>query len=491
MLAARTARPARVVRAAAASGVALAALLTVSPAAAQAVASSYAPPAGSWARFQSDLNAAEGLATGRGVTIALLSTGADPAASGLAGKLSNGPNYIFTPQISQVHMLGTLTAGLIVGVPGAVRGIVPDAHLLAIRIEPDEFEPSRASFFSGSGSDFQQTSATAIRYAVNHGAQVILFDPYTYQAPSSTLLSAVHYALSKNVVIVTGDDAAADMRSWAYQYPAGLPGVIGVGAVTLPGGPTPFAGFRNVTNNSLLVSAPGNTAIASQDGWQLDGFATAGVYVAATVALIKERYPRITPGQVAQALATSARYHPRGGYSTSAGFGVLDPYDAVLDSARAAATSAVATPGDGGAVAVGARFGRPPGVISALPSAGLVAGLYPALAGLGALLLATGTVRAARRRPARRDSRHSRHARSRAPVRPAHPDPPYPGPPRPGPPRPGPPPTIPQPALWEHQDHRYPGPPPPYQEPHQYGGLQTLAGYPVSPGQDHLERRIP
>jgi hypothetical protein len=491
VLAAHTARRARVARAAAATGAVFAALLAAPSAATARVAAqdtatapSYGPPAGSWAQFQSDLNGAEGLATGRGVTIALLSTGADPAAPGMAGKVSNGPDYIFKPQISQVHMLGTLTAGLIAGVPGAVRGIAPDAHIMAIRVEPDEFEPGQAAFYGGSGHvDYQGINAAAIRYAVSHGAQVILFDPYTYQAPNSALLSAVRYALSKNVVIVTGDEASPDMQSWMYEYPAGFPGVIGIGAITLPGGPSTFSNFLNVSNNSLLVSTPANAAIASQDGWQLDGFATADAYVAATVALIKERYPGITPGQVARALAISARYHPRGGYSPSAGFGVLDSYDAVLDAARVAATTPVAAPGDGGAVADGVRFGSAPGVISALPSAGPVADLYPVLVGLGAMLLVAGTVLAARRRPGRRRPQHSRQAQSHAPGRPPYPGPPYPGPLHPSQPYPasgysaagplGPPPTVPQPVLPEHPGPRYPGPPPRYQEPPPYGGSLT------------------
>ena len=79
----------------------LAVTVTLAPAAEAAAA--YSPPPGAWARFQSDLNAAEGLATGSGVTVALLSTGADPTVPGLAGKVTSGPDYIFTPRIATVR----------------------------------------------------------------------------------------------------------------------------------------------------------------------------------------------------------------------------------------------------------------------------------------------------------------------------------------------------------------------------------------------------
>ena len=374
--------------AAAAAALALTGLLAVAPAAAAAPArADHAPPAGAWARFQSDLNAAEGLATGSGVTVALLSTGADPAVPGLAGKVTNGPDYIFAPRIATAGMLGTLTAALIVGEPGVVRGVAPGARVLALRTEPDYFEPGYSGFFSGPhDTDTRPVNAAAIRYAVSRGARVILVDSDSYAAPDPALLAAVSYALSRNAVIVAPVPSTAPKWSWEYQYPSGLPGVIGVSAVMLPGGEPQFAPFTAQRNNSVLISGPANTVAASATGWELDDFATAATYVAATVALIEERYPALRPSLVARALAMSARYRPRRGYAPSAGFGVLDPYGAVIDAGRLAATTATATAGGLGA---GARFGGPPpGRISALPPAGPLPAVFWALLGVGAVLLA-------------------------------------------------------------------------------------------------------
>jgi len=206
------------------AAVALAGLLALPPGA--AAAPSYAVPSGAWAQFQSDLNGAEGLATGRGVTIALLSTGADT--SGFGGRVSNGPAYVAKPTIALTHALGTLTAGLILGVPGAVRGVAPDARILALRIQPDLYEQGYSAFFSGQSSvDIQAVDAQAIRYAVSHGAQVIVVDSVSYQSASPALLSAVSYALSRNAVIVGMTIGSGDKQNWRYEYPSGIPGSSG------------------------------------------------------------------------------------------------------------------------------------------------------------------------------------------------------------------------------------------------------------------------
>ena len=177
----------------------------------------------------------------------------------------------------------------------------------------------------------------------------------------------------------------------------GVPGVIGVSTLMLPGGPAPFSPSVAEANNSVLIAGPADTMLASSTGWELDDFGTAGALVAATTALIKERYPHLSPALVGRALAMSARDHPKGGYAPSVGFGVLDPYDAILDAGKLAAVTTTAQSGPG-VVAVGAHFGGgPPGVISALAPVGPVAEVYWTLMGLGVLLLVAAVVLAVRR----------------------------------------------------------------------------------------------
>jgi Subtilase family len=402
-------------RAAAATAVTAMAALTVFASSASAAsgvsATSAAPasaagsdglPSDAYEQLQSDLIAADGVATGRGVTIALLSTGVDTTVAGLASQVINGPDYISQPKVPLTDASGTLMAEFLLGVPGYGEGLVPGAWILSLRTEPDSSEPGYNSFYNMATSDVERPLPEAIRYAVSHGAAVIDIDD-AWPAPDADLLEAVSYALSRNVVVIAPEDSTTgtpdDESDWSY--PAGIPGVIGVSAVTLPGGQAPYSSTPMAANNSVLISGPANTVDVSADGYQLDGTAIAVPFVAATAAMIKEKWPQMSPALVARALAMSARYHPSGGYSPAAGFGVVDPYEAIIDAGKLARLTATAPAGAPGTVAAGARFsdGSPPGVISVLPSAWPWYAAYGALAVVAAAALACGGILAARRRP--------------------------------------------------------------------------------------------
>ena len=110
----------------------------------------------------------------------------------------------------------------------------------------------------------------------------------------------------------------------------------------------------------MVLSAPGvNVVGAGPGGSYLEGSGTspASAIVAGVAALIRSRYPRLSPVQVELAMISSASRRPAGGYSPDVGFGEVNAPAALTAAARLAA----AAPQTG--LAAGAHFGPAPGPI--------------------------------------------------------------------------------------------------------------------------------
>lgn len=375
---------------------ALTGLLSAVPAASAASASrAYSVPHDAWAQFVSDAANAQGLATGEGVTVAVVSPGVDPSLPALKGKVTTGPDYIFPPRVPLEKLVGTDDAVLI-------AAMAPAAKILSLRAVPEGDESGASQFDRTTAGE--RYVADAIRYAADHGARVVYLDAWTefFETPGAGLRSAVNYALGKNVVLVAPEPGNARTCS-GYLFPGGLPGVIGVASVMLPGGPAPYGPITSVCNNSVVISGPGDTVPVPGTDTEADGEFTSGTFTAGTAALIKARYPGLSPALVERALALSARYRPQGGYDPAVGFGVLDPYDAVIQAGKLIGIR-VTAPARPGVTRASAHFGGgpPSGLITALPPAGALPGLYWALVGAGLVLLAAAvlTWRWRRRPPA-------------------------------------------------------------------------------------------
>jgi hypothetical protein len=217
------------------------------------------------------------------------------------------------------------------------------------------------------------------------------------------LAAAVGYALARNVVVVSAEYGPARLGA-DPEYPASLPGVIAAGSVTLPGLARPPSRYPSPANGSILVAAPGNVLDASGPAgthYPVYNFFAAGAWLTATAALVESAHPHLPPSLVARAIAGSASDRPAGGYSLSAGFGLLDPAGALAEASRLAALRTAAAPGPG-TMPASASFagGAAPGAIQAVHrSAWKLAGCaLLMLAGLIVLLRARRLGRRWRRR---------------------------------------------------------------------------------------------
>jgi hypothetical protein len=358
-------------------------------------------PAQAKSRLAAEMRQAWHVTRGKGVTIALLSTAVD-AVTGLSGKLTTGPDY--APLAGGSATDGTVLASLIAGSgPAAASpfgsiGRAPAARILAERIV--DYNSRGGARYQKAGT-WQVILARAIRYAVNHGADVIV----TFEsgdADSAGLESAVEYAVSRNVVVLGSSDSTGG-KPTTPAYPDSSPGVINFTGQILAGLPKPAKPVSTPANSSVLVTAPDNVQPETGPGSQpytAWGNYTDIAWVAGTVALIKSVYPRITPAQVALALAESASYHPRGGYDTTVGFGLLNPAGALHDAGRISQLGLTAAPGPGVAGAQ-SRFGTPQSaVISAVHHSAAVLAGYGAAIVAGLILLTFAIMLAVRSRRA-------------------------------------------------------------------------------------------
>ncbi|MBP2707619.1 S8 family serine peptidase [Microbispora sp. RL4-1S] len=294
-----------------------------------------------------DVDDAWRLTKGKGVTVAVLDSGVDPAHRDLVGSVVTGKDFTAGANpagVEPVRLHGTYMASLIAGHghgPGAGDGIVgvaPQARVLSVRVILEDEEPGFGTF--NSDARFENVVARGIRYAVDRGAKVINLS-LSKDAPTKAEREAIGYAISKGVVLVAaaGNDGAGK-RTAPYSYPASIPGVISVAAVTPA---LRRASFSN-RNSSVLVAAPGVDVLGAgphDEYWVGRGTSQATALVSGVAALIKSRYPRMSPALVAQALTSSpARRDP---YNTGTGFGVVNAYRALEVAATLSRHRAVAS----------------------------------------------------------------------------------------------------------------------------------------------------
>jgi type VII secretion-associated serine protease mycosin len=304
---------------------------------------------------ETNASAAWRVSTGAGVTVGVLDTGTDPAAPDLAGSVTTGPDYTQganPPGYQPPRLHGTYIASLVAGHgsgPGRTAGVIgvaPSARVLSVRVILDDQEPGFAVYNENSAYD--NAIGGGIRYAVNHGAGVINMS-LGGTMPTRNLRQAVGYAISRGVVVVAaaGNNGAGGSGVSPYSYPASYPGVISVAAVGANGARASFS----ERNASVVISAPGVNVIGAGPGGTYllgSGTSPASAIVAGAAALIRSRYPRLSPALVEQALISSARERPPAGYSPGVGFGEVDTAAALAAAGRLAAEHpAAGMPADG------------------------------------------------------------------------------------------------------------------------------------------------
>ncbi len=312
---------------------------------------------------------------GQGVTVAVLDSGVDPMVSDLAGSVITGPDLTgvgTSPGSPDWGQHGTWMASIIAGHghgPGSgdgIIGVAPEAKILSVRVIPDRNDPGFGTYEREQEDRVQDSLAEGIRYAVDHGADVVSMS-IGYGSPSAGVRSALQYAYGHGVAVVassgnSGDTSSASQNGYApLKFPADYPGVIGVAAVNASGS---VAGFSS-DNLSVEVAAPGvNVSAQGRDGgyWLVTGTSPACALVAGVAALIKARYPGLAPDQLARALSSTTQFRPPGGYDQQVGFGTVNAAAALAAAGQLSTQRAAGT-----GVAAAANFGGGPSAVPAAP----------------------------------------------------------------------------------------------------------------------------
>jgi subtilisin family serine protease len=261
------------------------------------------------------------------IPVAVIDSGVDTAHPELAGRILGAKSFVGGSAHVDALGHGTFVAGLIAaGVDNGIgiAGLAPSAELLVAKVVTE----SRAIPV--------EAEARAIRWAVENGARVInmslggLRDPLDPERDTFSRLEAdaVAYAVTNDVVVVAavGNADQAPSSPWQYaSYPAALPHVLGVSAVTESGAVPKFSNRDRIYND---MAAPGDRILSifprpltarfpacSEQGYsscgpdeyrEAEGTSFATPQVSAAAAVLLSLRPTLRPEQVTAILGRTA-----------------------------------------------------------------------------------------------------------------------------------------------------------------------------------------
>ena len=266
---------------------------------------------------------------------------------------TGNPDQNFYPPQTLYGPHGTACAGIIGATANngkGIAGIASGVKIMPISVLFD-------SDASGTGAQYSTSDfyANAIRFAANHGADVISNSWHYHPTdPQPDINEAIRYAQGssgrggKGCVVVF---SAGNGGGPVYQPAAGVPETLVVGAINKRGSRMSVSNF----GPELDIVAPGEdiytTDISGNDGYSngttwphnyypFDNTSAAAPQVAGVAALVLSVNPYLTQKQVVDIIEQTAQeldYYPdmnkpNGPWNRVVGYGLVDAYAAVMAS---------------------------------------------------------------------------------------------------------------------------------------------------------------
>jgi len=193
---------------------------------------------------------------------------------------------------------------------GVLAAIAPDSLIMPLRI------------FDDNGQTDLFSTAKAIRYAVQHGAQVVNMSFGTF-TNSNAIKSSITYAQSMNITLTA---SAGNENTTSSQYPAAYSGVITAAATNVFDQKASFSNY----GSSVVVDAPGVNVILPYPGGMysvVSGTSFSAPAVAGTAALIRSLRVTGTTASITGAAVNINAENPN--YANQLGYGRIDVLQAV------------------------------------------------------------------------------------------------------------------------------------------------------------------
>jgi subtilisin family serine protease len=233
------------------------------------------------------IESAHELATGRGVTVAVVDSSVDARHRELRRRVTAQQNLVDGGGGRRAEVHGTAVAGVIGSASNngeGIVGIAPDANiasLRACRTVDEATGRAQCSSFS---------LAQALDAAIGMRADVVNL---SLSGPPDLLLGRlIDEAMTRGAIVVT---AVAPHGAGAHSFPASHPGVIA--AESFEHAPSPPADRALRAPGAEVMSTAPNNSYAF-----FSGNSMSAAYVAGISALVRERYPLLQSDEVLELL---------------------------------------------------------------------------------------------------------------------------------------------------------------------------------------------